>query len=370
MSSILSLSTMIRKSISWWLILAFFQIGLSANWKVEVAGFFGQRPNYRSAINYLLSSSKTIAREEKLLAYLLLAYSYEKLGDKENEYKWLGKYFEIGRGYNPRFNFLDEYTAAAVRDYLNNWLEKYPLITDLAFVDTEKEDMNLPPATFLLAVHTANRAYYRLTIGKNIVSGGILNKGLNIINLPAGPLLEEAGKQIYFLDAKVGDLVLRKKIEVDVQLEPIFPPKRIEFQMKNSQKSEEIKNLEYKLSMFIGDKLIVSSRKIQPYKLTLKLDIPLTKGKFQPFGPVVDKASPFNADPLANSVSIPQAVASLVQLLTGNSKKSQTAAKRSAPREIKQIEITFIRKNAQGIEERIRAYLKLKVATIKVFAYK
>jgi len=366
----LSLSTMIRKSVSCLLILVFFQLALSADWKVEVASFFGPNNNYESAINYLLSHLETISREEKPSAYLLLAYLYERLADRDNQYKWLGQYFDIGRGYKPQLNFLDENTASAVINYLNGWLQKYPLITGLAFIDLKKKEISRLPEAFLLAVHMANPAYYRLAIGKNIVSGGLLNKGLNIINLEASPLLEKTGKHAYFFDVKIDDLVVRKKIEVEVQLKSIFPQKRIEFQMKNRQKKDEVKNLEYKLSMFIGDRLIVSSRKVQPYKLTLKLDIPLTKGKYQPFGPVVDKTSPFNADPLANSVSIPQAIASLVQLLTGKSEKSQQVKKMSLPQEMNQLEITFIRKNAQGIEEKVWARLKLKVTSLKVFAYK
>ena len=367
----MSLNTMSKKFAGCLLLFLILQAELvGADWKVEVSGFFGQIDNYRQAVNYLLSRLEALDREEKPLAYILLAYSYEKLAEKDSEYKWLGQYFEKCRGYRPQFDFLDEYTTAAVIDYLTSWLERFPLITEVAFLDGKIYDKPEPPAKLLLAVHMANSAYYRLSAGKNIISGGIFNKGLNVITLKADRLFDQSGRHLYFLDVKADDLVLRKEIEIDIQLEPSLPEKRIEFQMKNSRKKDEIKNIEYKLSMFIGDKLIVSSRKIQPYKLALKLDIPLTKGKYQPFGPVVDKASPFNADPLANSFSIPQAIASLAQLLKGSGKKSQAAKKAPPPQEKKQIEITFIRKKSQGIEEKVDAALKLKAKTLKVFAYK
>lgn len=361
---------MINKIVSLWLVFLIFHAGLYADWKVDVCSFFGQTNDYQQAVNYLLSHLEKISETDKPLVYILLAYSYEKLADENNEYKWLGAYFEKCRGYRPLFNFLEEYTSAAAINYIRSWEERFPLITEVALLDSRIYDKPAPPEKLIMAVHMANDAYYRLSKGKSIISGGTLKKGLNVISFETDHLFEQSGKHTYFLDVKADDLVLRKEIEVDVQLKAPTAEKRIEFRTKGEKTDNKVKNIEYKLSMFVGDKLIVTSKKIQPYKLELKLDLPLTKGKFQPFGPVVDKSDPFTADPLANSFSILNAVAGITQLLKGIGKKGAEGKKLPPPQERKQIEINFIRKNPQGIEEKVNAVLKLGAKTLEVFSYK
>jgi len=82
----LSLNTMSKKFAGCLLLFVFLQAELvGADWKVEVSGFFGQIDNYRQAVNYLLSRLEALDREEKPLAYILLAYSYEKLAEKDSD---------------------------------------------------------------------------------------------------------------------------------------------------------------------------------------------------------------------------------------------------------------------------------------------
>ncbi|MFQ5835397.1 MAG: hypothetical protein ACE5HR_05685, partial [bacterium] len=90
---------MIKKVV--WLFLAVLTLywSLYADWKVDISDYIGQRNDYQGAINYIRSHFKKIDEKDKPLVFILMAYSFDRLADKNSEYKWLGEYFEKCRGY-------------------------------------------------------------------------------------------------------------------------------------------------------------------------------------------------------------------------------------------------------------------------------
>lgn len=350
---------MIKKVV--WLFLAVLTLywSLYADWKVDISYYFGQRNDYQGAINYLRSHFEKIDEIDKPLVFILMAYSFERLVDKNKEYKWLGEYFEKCRGYRPLFDFLDETTAAAIINYIKNWEEEYPLIDEVTLINGRKYIGPAPPSNLIIGISIANDAYYKLSEEENILKGGLLKKGFNLISIEADHLFEKSGRHIYFLDVKSGDFILRKEIEIDIQLKS---------GKEEKGKESKAKNIEYKLSVFIGDELIVSSTKLHPYKPPLKVDIPLTRGKYQPFGPE-DKSDPFKTDPFSSSFSIMNAVAGIYQLVKELKREKTKGKELYTIQKTQQIKTNFMRKNSEGLEEEIKAVITLKAKTLKTFSY-
>ncbi|UCC41633.1 MAG: hypothetical protein JSV96_09550 [Candidatus Aminicenantes bacterium] len=330
--------------------LHFVQYG---DWKTEVSETLGNK-DYKGTIDLLLRNVK------KDIPYPivngLLAYSYYKLKNTNGEYKWLQEYIETYRGTEFIFLFLDDQTFADVSDYMKTWKRKYPLITEIALIDSEIYKRFTPPDKIVLGIDIENPAYYKLYHGKKIIKGGLLNRGFNSLSIGAHELFKNSGSHVYLLDIKTEDLFLKKELEIDIQLDTQFATKKAEVR---------VRNIEYNLSLFIGDELIISSKKLHQEKLSWKFKIPAATTNLSPLIPP-EKADPSKADYSLNSFSIPGAVAGILQLIEGLKKKESPEEKVSYFQKGKQLTTTFIRKNWEGINKEVKAVIRLKTRHLKI----
>lgn len=335
---------MIKKIFTSLLVLSCFHFGLYADWKSDISDYFGNRKDYKGAIDYLLSNFQKTDKIHNPIVKGLMAYSFHKLNNKSDEYNWLKKYFETYRGEEIIFSFLDSSTYVDICEYMTAWKRKYPLITETALIDGKIYNSSIQPAKIVIGIDIKNGAYYKLSDRNNIIKGGLLKRGFNIISITADDLFKKSGSHIYFLDLKADDLFLKKEIEIDIKLDS-------HEQIKEPE--NKIENPEYKLFMFIGDELIISRKKLA-YSLPLKIEMPPWPKDYKPFGPA-DKTNP-----AFNSFSIFSAVGAIYQLIKGLKTKKSPEKLASPIQKQKQITITFIRKNLEGVAKEVKAVITLK----------
>lgn len=228
------------------------------------------------------------------------------------------------------------------------------MITDIGLIAKMSQNGSTPPAKLVIGVDITKDVYYKLSDEENVIKGGLFYKGLNLIYIEAYSFFEKSGKRAYFLDLKAGDFILRKEIEIDIQLDLPADGERVYEKTKN-----KTKNPEYKLSMFIGDELVVSSKKFYYDKISFEFKLPPAQVNYRPF------ILPDETEPTANSFSIFSALG-LAYGLIKKLKAQKSKGKRAAPvQKQKQITVTFVRKNYEGVEKEVKAVITLKTKDIK-----
>ncbi len=348
-----SFNAMIKKLIPL-LLSAVISLYLSAgaDWRTDVSVFLGKTGDYQKAADYLINHFESLSEIEKSTACGLLAYSFHKLNDKNNAYKWLGEYFEKYGGYNLGFHFLDGSTQMAVTEFLLRWQSKYPLVTEMGFIDRGDFQSLSAPDQLVIGLEMASDAYFKLSDENQVLKGGLFLKGYNSFSLETGGLFEEGGTRRYFLELKVDDFIVRREVEISAQSDSYLSVKKVE---------SETKNYEYLISMYIGDELVAFSKKLSPAPPPLKIDVPLGKGVYQPFGPVKKD------DPFMNSFSIQDAVAVIYQTIKELTKGK--GKELSEPvRAKQQVTVNFKRRNSQGLEEEVKIFLTLKKGSVRFLA--
>jgi hypothetical protein len=230
--------------------------------------------------------------------------------------------------------------------------EEFLIIADMGLINSKISNGLTPPARLVVGIDIKKEAYYKLSYKKDIIGGGLFNKGLNIFNIEATDLFEKSGSFKYILDLKVGTLVLSKEIEINIQLDSFDDIKKTE---------DKIKNPEYEISLFIGDKLVTSSKKkLISSKLSYKVELPPMPDNYDAFYDLK------RSDPALNSFSILDAVGAALglvkKLITEKNKK-----KREIPiQKHKQITRTFLRKNSEGVAKEVKAVITLKIKELKI----
>lgn len=217
-------------------------------------------------------------------------------------------------------------------------------IADISLIKSKIFDDPTPPAEIPIGVELTTEAFYKISNNERTIKGGLFHMGLNILHLDASHFFEESGSHVYFLDLKRGDLILRKKIEIDIQ---------VDSQKAVMKPDEKIENPEYRLSMYIGDELIITSKKLPHKDIPLKIDMPPWPGEYKPFGPVDTSEYGFN------SFSIFSAVGAILDML--KKLKKEKEEERSIPVERhKQIITTFLRMNSEGITQEVKAVITIR----------
>lgn len=220
------------------------------------------------------------------------------------------------------------------------------LLFDIALVDDERYKGPNPPAEIGIGIEITKDAYYKLSTDKDVIKGGLLKKGFNIINIKANHLFEKSGSYIYLLDLKFNDLILKKEIEIDIRLDSEVNVKKTE---------DKPQDIEYGLSLFIRDELIASSKKMHYEKFPLNIKLPPLPKNYRPFNPNA------RTDPIANSFSILSAVALAYELIKGIKNKRKAKKQAFTIQKKKQIIATFMRKNLAGVGKEVKAVILLSI---------
>jgi len=227
----------------------------------------------------------------------------------------------------------------------------FPLLADISLVSSNPNEGVFPPARLVFAVDMERDAYYKLSDSENTIKGGLLNRGINIISIEADNLFDKSGSHIYFLDLKASDLILKEEIEIDI---------RLSMEEIEKKTSEETEGREFKLSMFIGNELVVSSTKLAQKSYQFKFELPPWPDTYKPHNPIERTNSPLNTVSIFTAVGV---VYDLIKKLL--SKKSQEIPVSTLPR-LKQMTTTFLRVGSGGATEEVKAIITLKTKELTI----
>jgi hypothetical protein len=148
---------------------------------------------------------------------------------------------------------------------------------------------------------------------------------------------------------------IRKEIELEV-----FVDKE---ELGKEGREEEVRNLEYQVSIYIGDRLLASSQKKHFEKIAFDIKLPPMPYNYDPNFP--DK---HRRDPMANSFSIFSAIGLAFQLAQSLQKKLNPPKKPAyVIQKKKAILANFKRRDSQGVEQEVQASLKLSFRNLADF---
>ena len=333
--------------------LAFPLPAQTPDWRLETAGRLYQK-DYRVAAAYLQDCLPNLDQADKPMVTALLAFLSDKLGDKKQSRDRVLQFFETYGGPNLTFTFLDMVSEGDVTAFINAWRGRYPQVSNITLVRRKNNRGPLPPESVELGIDMANDAYYRFSDASGIMGGGILHRGFNILAVPAEKFFEHSGAHVFVLDLKLEDLVLRKEVTIAVTLTP-------EPSLEPEKKLAEGLGMEYKLSFYIGDRLVVTSTKLgqasNPLKLGVKPSNLVANPLFKPPG----DTDPFDSRNLG--FSIPQAIGLLAGLVKDLvTKKPQKLE--SSIEKLNALGITFFRSGAGGSEVEVKAWVSLQTRSL------
>lgn len=325
---------------------------LRAQWTAPLADYFGVKKDYAGAVRYLLANLDKIDENDKATAYELLAYCSNKLKDKAGEKNWIVAYFDAYTGNEPVLGFLDEQSYADLSSFILAWKIRFPQVQDIAIVGNRLQSGSSPPAQLPLIVDISNSAYFRLISPKEgIIRGGQFVAGANSLNLDASRFFDDSGTHLFYLDLKSGDLILRKEINLEVKVEnPVPAPATSQLPVKKTKEPE------YKLSLYVGGKLILSSTKL-PKDIPLKVEWPKGTVALPKFPR--DQAN-FNL----NAFSIPDALAALYSAIKEITKGKSTKVPEFKYQKQQQTEVSFLRTDSEGLQRKVDATIRLKTKTV------
>lgn len=225
----------------------------------------------------------------------------------------------------------------------------FPLVTDIGFVGKETRKGFDPPDKLMIGLELSRSAYYKFADDKSVIKGGLLKKGLNLIDVKTGDLFTESGVHKYFLDLKAGDLTLRKEIEIDIQVDSAAEEPERQSQVYHNTPG-------YELSMFVGDRLIVSGQKSSLRELKMNIEKPpLPAG----YGPFYEVEKEFKT-PLRNSISIIDMAALTYSMIKKLIDKKKMAKTEKVVQIHQQLTATFLRRDSEGAAREVQAVITLR----------
>lgn len=220
-------------------------------------------------------------------------------------------------------------------------------INKIGFIGEKTRKTLGPPKKLVIGIDTSMEAYYKFSDKENVIKGGLFQRGLNTVDIEALDLFEKPGTHIYYLDLKVDDRIEREKIEIDIQLDT---PK------SEPGDQSQVRGTEYEVSMFIGGQLVVTGKKVSFKELSFKIDKPpLPEG----YGPFYEIEKEYK-NPMVNSFSIIHAAAAIYDLIKKAIDKKKMQRNERPIQMHKQLAVTFLRRDSEGVSREINAAVELK----------
>ena len=355
------------------------------DWKAELLTYLGAKPDFRAAMEFLVEKAKGMEEPDRQTAAALLPYLAWKTGDAAGERDLISDYFEKYLDNDPEFGFLDDFS---LRDFLNfwgRWRTRYPLVSAVNFLYSPAGAGSTLPAGIEIGLDLMSDAYYKISLGPYNLEGGFWPRGFHIMTVPVDGLFERSGTYDFTLDLKAaagpaspgpgqagaGDIVVRKPIRIAVDLsavasarapEAVLPEVRIP--TKPAQASRTLPGpapgapaLNGELSLYVDGKLIMRSRKIAA--TAPPINIPLG-------GPSMMGTKPYlpppTTDPMANSVSILDAIAVTYKVLKDLLSKKPPVPSPPSYQKVTSLTFSFTKAGADGTLSEAKALVRLENA--------
>lgn len=345
------------------------RLSAAEDWKAELReSLAGPRPDYGLAMSRLEAAAAGLEGDELQAAAALLPYLASRLGLAGKEQDAIIEYFERYRDNQPDLSFLDDRTFRDFLAFWAGWRNKYPLVSELVFLYRGQASFSALPATVEVGLQTSTGAYYRISLNGVIIEGGLWPSGWHVLTIPVAQLFSSPGSYEFMLDLKSDDLVIRKPIRLDVDVTetamgaappaaaPASPlmPRVSGTGLGRPAPPPQPSSLQGTISLYIDDKLIMSSRKSAPKAPPIEIPIP---------GPSMPGQKPYmpppKSDPMANGVSILDALALAYRAVKDLLSRKPPPPPAPTYQKVTSLSYSFVRTGENGTVSRVRAVLSV-----------
>jgi hypothetical protein len=354
---------MIKRAYAAGFIVLVLALDLSADWKQEVLGYLSPGRDYPAARAYLRENFAKIDPPEKSNALGLIAYLARMTGDGRDEQDRIVEYFETYGDTDPAFDLPDELLRRDFVTFWARWKSAYPLVTGLVFLERAGESDPSPPARLEVGLDLLNGAYYKVSVSDRVLEGGLWQQGFHILKLPFSADYDKPGSLEFDLDLKTGGMVVRKRITVEIDVRAAGPTASLPpIQTAVPARLPPPRLVEGEVSLYIGEKLILKSKKLPSKTAPIKFKIP---------GPSAFGTKPYLApkkdDPMLNTVSVLDALALAYQTVKDLIKKKK-AGPASPPvyQKTQQFAFSFTREGPDSGEVVYRGSVSMKPAAATI----
>lgn len=347
---------------------------LSAQWRQAAASTLSTGGDYRALAELIESEYPDLPAAEKPEAAALLAYCAGRNGEAAVEGRWVVEFFESGKSLDSGFTFLDFRGQEIVSKYVNNWRMRYPWIRDISLIQGVGNEIIIPEGTVPLAVDISVPAFYKFYEGDRVIKAGGFQRGFNVLGLDANALFRDSRRRTYFLEVKSGLLVLKKAIDLDVTVSwPVGPKAKEPEAPKVGRLARALgtpdpqpppappKVREYRLALYVGTDMIMSSQKSETAK-PLELGIkPSNNPQFLKPDWNIKRNDPWANPGLNNRFSITDAIGLIGGLLKNLLKKQPDDPERNRIKTVKDLTLDFHLKDFEGNPLEMKVVMKISV---------
>ena len=154
--------------------------------------------------------------------------------------------------------------------------ENMPVITHIGFLKNQFHNIHEPPKNIILEITVNNKAYYKISSKTVTISAGMINKGLNRVEIDAGELFKASATHVYILETNIDQWNFRYEITLDIQLDtpvpdshpvPVPPAPGPEEPVKPEEFPQTNVPIGYDLAMYIKGRLVAKTRKLAPRRV-------------------------------------------------------------------------------------------------------
>lgn len=331
---------------------------LTADWRSDLRACLDPpRRDFAAARALLRDIRDGLEPADKQVAEGFLAFLAQRTGDVQDELERIVAYFETYGDADPAFDFLDDALGREFMIFWGTWKTSYPLASGFVLLERTGDDDPSPPARLEVGLDLMNDAYYRVSGNGVTLAGGLWQGGFHILRLPFTGGYDRTGEIAFDLDLRITGLVVRKRITVKVDVETSSPAFQLPAVAPAAGRPAPPvpRAVEGEVSLYVGDRLILSSKKLSSKPAPLKIPIP---------GPSPWGTKPFIVPrkdaPQFNQFSIIDAVSEVLKAIKDIGKKRK-AASVSPPsyRKTQAIGFTFTRPGPSGGEVRYRTSVSL-----------
>jgi hypothetical protein len=230
-----------------------------------------------------------------------------------------------------------------------------PLIKNIWLINSTVYTKFSPPGMVPIGIDVSRDVYYKITGARDtIVTGGLLNKGSNIIEISDDNLFKESASFFFLLILKIGEQVKQKKLLIDIRLASI--PGKGEAGEKKEKKINKTANAEYSVSMFIEDRFILEEKKNHQKKV----EIAVRKGRIE--GNLGQPSLVDGSYQTLQGGGLP--VFPLVMMLLKKAVSGKPKTKRAPTPKPQHLTIKFMRTDMEGEEKLIKASITVKLSDL------
>jgi hypothetical protein len=203
----------------WWFPVFLFVMGahlhLLGDWQGEIRRYLSKAHEFDRVAAYLEENLESIPAAERTGAVIILCYAYGQIGDRVNEEKWLGRYFdgyEGGEADDFNLAFLGPRQRLKIFGYIDSWRRSYPRITGIRIgKQSRRIRYFFPPDKIILEIDIQAPAELSITAPQGeTVYTDYLQAGRNSVALPFDQSFIQKPRTPLAVLLKAGSIEIKK----------------------------------------------------------------------------------------------------------------------------------------------------------------